>query len=127
MSHAKRITKTAVDALRPGEKLWDLDVRGFGVRCQRRDMVYVLKYRAAGGRQRWYTIGRHGSPWTVEQARKAARVALGTVAQGRDPQGEREAARVRLEGLTVAQAIELFMERHGRRLRTAREFNRCFV
>lgn len=61
------ITKRNVDALLPGSVLWDDAVRGFGVRRQRRDAVYVLKHR-----NRWLTIGRHGSPWTPDTARKEA-------------------------------------------------------
>jgi integrase len=79
-----RITKTRVDTLPAGSVLWDIDVRGFGVRRQRRDAVYILKYRA-NGKQRVYTIGLHGSPWTVEKARIEAQRILGEVAKGTDP------------------------------------------
>jgi hypothetical protein len=64
-----KITKAAVDRLSPGEMVWDAEIRGFGVRCQRRDRVYMVKYRSQG-RQRWFTIGKHGSPWTPELARR---------------------------------------------------------
>ena len=56
-----KITKAAVDRLAPGEIIWDVEIRGFGVRCQRRDRVYLVKYRSQA-KQRWYTIGKHGSP-----------------------------------------------------------------
>ena len=36
---ATKITKAAVDRLTPGEMVWDAEIRGFGVRCQRRDRV----------------------------------------------------------------------------------------
>ena len=84
MASGRRITKTRVDALPAGSVLWDADVRGFGVRRQRRDAVYILKYRA-NGKQRLYTIGPHGSPWTVERARNEAQRILGEVARGTDP------------------------------------------
>jgi integrase len=64
--------------------MWDTTVRGFGVRRQRRDAFYVLKYRV-GGKQRFVTIGRHGSPWTPETARREAQRLLGAVASGADP------------------------------------------
>src|SRR5215218_3239384 len=80
----RKITKAAVDRLAPGEVAWDGEIKGFGVRCQRRDRVYVIKYRAQG-RQRWYTIGKHGSPWTSELARREAKRILGLVAEGKDP------------------------------------------
>jgi integrase len=56
----------------------------------------VLKYRTGGGRrgrQRWYVIGRHGSPWTPEEARKEAKRTLGAVAAGADPAAQRDSAR----------------------------------
>jgi site-specific recombinase XerD len=79
-----RITKRTVDKLQPGESVWDSETKGFGVRRQREAKNFFLKFRF-GGRQRWYTIGRHGSPWTVEMARDRAKVLLGMVADGKDP------------------------------------------
>jgi integrase len=90
MANQRRLTKNAVDRLNPGETAWDSDVRGFGVRRQRRDRVYVLKYRS-GGKQRLYTIGLHGSPWTVETARNEAAQLWGEIAKGTDPTLLREA------------------------------------
>jgi integrase len=54
--------------------------------------VYVLKYRLSG-RQRFFTIGAHGSPWTPETARREARRLLGLVAAGTDPASARDQAR----------------------------------
>lgn len=85
-----RITKRTVDALKPGEFAWDSKMPGFGIRCQRRDKVYILKYRFRG-KQRWYTIGKHGAPWTPEKARKKAERLLGLVADGKDPAKVRDA------------------------------------
>jgi integrase len=68
-----RISLKAIAGLAPGQTIWDSDVKGFGVRRQRRAAVYVLKYRDADGRQRFLTIGRHGSPWTPETARAKAK------------------------------------------------------
>jgi integrase len=90
---AGRITIPAVKALRPGEALWDTDVRGFGVRRQRRDPVYMLKTRI-DGRQRFLTIGTHGKGWTVETARKEAARLLGLIASGADPARTRDEARL---------------------------------
>jgi integrase len=84
MASGRRITKTRVDNLPANAVVWDTDVRGFGARRQRRDATYILKYRAAG-KQRLYTIGLHGSPWTVETARKEAQRLLGEIAKGTDP------------------------------------------
>jgi Arm DNA-binding domain len=73
---ANAITIPAVKTLPAGTALWDGDVHGFGVRRQRRDAVYILKYRFRG-RQRFLTIGAHGKGWTVESARREAKRLLG--------------------------------------------------
>jgi len=91
------ITIRAVQALKPGETIWDADhreaVRGFGVRRQRDQATYVLKYRVLG-RQRFVTIGPHGAPWTPELARREAKRLLGLVANGKDPADEKAKARL---------------------------------
>ena len=93
MGTKSRITKRAVDALRTGDIVWDAEVSGFGVRCRASgSKFYMVKYRA-GDRQRWYTIGRHGAPWTVQEARREARTVLGDLARGADPAEFRAAAR----------------------------------
>src|SRR5258708_11747173 len=101
-----------IRALGPNEIIWDSGkgaVTGFGARRRSGDAVtYVLKYRAGGGRtgrQRWYVIGRHGSPWTPERARQEARGILGDVVDGADPAAERDAAR---KAQTVAQLCDLY-------------------
>jgi integrase len=92
------ITVRTVEALNSGETIWDAGhkeaVKGFGVRRQKEDAAYVIKYRVIG-RQRFVTIGRHGSPWTPDMARREAKRLLGLVATGRDPQQEKIEARDR--------------------------------
>ena len=67
----KRIGLREIRALAPSKTIWDAAVPGFGARRQRGAAVaYVLKFRTAEGRQRWYTIGRHGAPWTPDTARE---------------------------------------------------------
>ena len=53
--------------------------------------MFVVKYRYAG-KIRWYTIGWHGSPWTVDNARAEARRVLGDLARGIDPQAAKTGA-----------------------------------
>jgi integrase len=95
------VTVRTVQALKAGESIWDAGhreaVRGFGVRRQRGDPVYVIKYRVFG-RQRFVTIGRHGAPWTPDKARREAKRLLGSVAAGKDPQAEKIEARERAAG-----------------------------
>src|SRR5918998_72160 len=105
---AAKITKAAVDRLSPGEMVWDGEIKGFGVRCQRRDRVYLVKYRLQG-RQRWYTIGKHGSPWTPELARREAKRILGLVAEGKDPADKKQKDR---SAPTVSALADRFLEEH---------------
>jgi integrase len=96
----QRIGLRLVRALKPRETKWDGAVSGFGVRRQNSDVVvYILKYRTREGRrQRWLTIGRHGAPWTPDDARDESIRLLGEVAKGGDPaavkQTKRKAATV---------------------------------
>lgn len=122
----KRITLRVVEALEPGMLAWDGDVKGFGVRCQREAKVYVLKVRVAG-KQRWFTIGRHGAPWTPETARREARRKLGEIAGGTDPAVARAAEKT---NPTVAEVAQMFLEEHAgakRKARTAAEYRRMLT
>lgn len=104
-----KLTKRRIDEAKPPEKrlvLWDSEVRGFGLRATPAgERTYVLKYRHRGA-QRWFTIGKHGSPWTVETARKEALRLLGDVARGGDPAATKGADR---KGLTVAELCDLYL------------------
>lgn len=80
---SQRLTKRVVDALPPQTTIWDSELVGFGVRRQRRDAVFVLKY-VFEQRQRFFTIGRHGA-LTVDQARAKAKQLAGQIASGTDP------------------------------------------
>lgn len=104
-----KITKTTVERLAPGGLVWDADhrevVKGFGARRQRRDVFYLLRYRL-NGRQRFITIGRHGSPWTPDTARNEAKRLLGLVASRADPATER----VR-QAETFGAEVERYLER----------------
>lgn len=110
-----RLTKTAVDDLPPGAALWDQTVRGFGVRRQSRDPIFVLKARI-NGRQRFLTIGRYGSPWTVDTARNEARRLLGEIASGRDPAERRADER---SALTIGLLADAFLKEHAAAKRKA--------
>jgi hypothetical protein len=105
---SRKISKARVDGLKSGEIAWDGEIRGFGVRCQRRDRVYVVKYRV-GGRQRWFTIGKHGSPWTPELARREAKRILGLVAEGKDPAHTKQKDR---SAPTVGALADRFLAEH---------------
>jgi integrase len=123
-----RITKRAVDQLSPGSRdvlRWDAEIKGFGVRCRPSGAKhYVLKMRV-GGRQRWLTIGRHGSPWTPDTARREAVRLLGLKAGGSDPATVRD----RQKGaLMIAELADRFLREHAARHckpRTQEEYERA--
>jgi integrase len=107
MAPKQRLGLRQVRALKPGAVIWDPSLPGFGVRRQRSEAIsYVLFYRTAEGRQRWYTIGRHGAPWTPESAREEAQRLLGGVANRADPAAEKRAAR---NAQTVAELCDLYL------------------
>lgn len=128
-----KITKRAVDAMQPPAKgeglLWDSELKGFGLRCRASgEKTYVVCYRAgAGGRKapyRKYTIGRHGSPWTPEQARDEAKRILGQVTHGADPAAIKKELRT---AETMTDLAVRFMDDHVRAMRkdrTAAEYQR---
>lgn len=125
MGSRTTITKTVVDRLPPGSTVWDTQVRGFGVRKQRRDPVYVVKYRA-GGKQRLYTIGRHGSPWTAETARDKARELWGEIAKGGDPATVRDRMRAAPSFSDFAEKYMVEVSRVHKKASTARGDRRMF-
>jgi integrase len=124
MASKRRIGLRQVRALRPGETIWDASLAGFGARRQRSKAVsYALFYRTKEGRQRWFTIGRHGAPWTPESARDEARRLLDEVAKGMDPAADKSAAR---NAQTVSELCDLYLDdaENGRlitRRRTAKK------
>ncbi|MGA1100821.1 MAG: tyrosine-type recombinase/integrase [Opitutales bacterium] len=111
-----RLTKIKIDQAAPKEMdyfLWDGELKGFGVKiCKGGRKAYVCQYRLAGGRagkSRRYTIGAHGSPWTVDQARVKAKQILGQVAQGQDPSELKQEAK---KEITVSELCDLYLK-HG--------------
>ena len=109
----RKITKRAVDDAKPKAgryTVWDTELRGFGLRVNvDGSKTYVVKY-SFGGRQWWYSIGKHGS-WTPEKARREAKSLLGEVADGDNPAGLRRASR---DNPTVADLSAMFLREHVR-------------
>ena len=109
------LTKSRVDAARPAmhqgrpsaRLLFDRKVIGFGVKVSPGGTkTYFVQYRQGSGRaapKRRYTIGKHGSPWTVDTARQEAIRILGRVVKGANPVDERK--------LDPAQTIRRLSER----------------
>ncbi len=111
---AAKLTKAVIDRANPKESdyfVWDGELKGFGVKIAKGGRKsYVCKYRAGSGRAaptRRMTIGAHGSPWTIDQARAEARKILGRVANGEDPAKEKQDAK---RQITVAELCDLYVE-----------------
>ncbi len=82
---AGKLTKRRVDTAKPGETVWDGEIKGLGLRVWASGArSYILKYRR-GGVQRWLTIGQHGDGWTPEKARREADRLKVKIREGIDP------------------------------------------
>ena len=120
MKVSGRIGLREVRALNPGEIIWDGTLKGFGARRQTSAAItYVLRYRTSAGRQRFYAIGRHGSPWTPETARNEATRLLGEIIQGGDPTAAKTACK---SATTITELCDLYLaEVEAGRLLTRRK------
>ncbi len=93
-----KITLTEIRALPPNRQISDFGpgaVPGFGARRRAGNAVsYFVMYRTDEGRQRLFTIGRHGAPWTPDTARNKALAVLSEArTKGSDPAAEKQAKR----------------------------------
>jgi integrase len=93
-----KLTKRVVDAAKPPEEpntfhqIWDDEIPGYGLRITHSGVKsYILYYRFKG-RQRKYTIGRHGD-YTAKTARAEALDLRGVITKGGDPQAEKKKAK----------------------------------
>lgn len=119
---AAKLTKSLIDQTKANDRdtfYWDNEVTGFGLKVTPAGRkVYICKYRFGSGRRaptRRMTIGAHGSPWTVEAARKEARNILAKVALGEDPAREKQSAK---KVLTIRELCDEYLE-HGTTLKKA--------
>ncbi|MES9942732.1 MAG: tyrosine-type recombinase/integrase [Candidatus Thiodiazotropha sp. 6PLUC7] len=97
MPEKVKLTKRVVDAAKPPKKpntfqqIWDVEIPGYGLRITYAGVKsYILNYRFKG-RQRKYTIGRHGD-YTAETARNKALDLRAVITKGGDPQAEKHQA-----------------------------------
>ena len=105
-----RIGLKEIRALAPGATIKDRGqgaVPGFGARRRGGDAVsYFVIFRTAEGRQRRFTIGTHGAPWTPDMARdKALAVLADARVKGTDPAAEKQTKR---KAETVAELVDLY-------------------
>jgi integrase len=107
-----KITARSVAAAKSADRdtyLWDSDLSGFALKTTPAGTrTYLVQYRLGGraATTRRVTIGKHGSPWTPDTARKRAKQILGEVASGRDPAEALTEAR---KDLTVAGLCDLYV------------------
>jgi integrase len=115
MRLTKRFVETAeLPAGMPEAYHMDDDVRGFGLRLQRRAdgsvlRTYVIRYRKSGSNQRRLKVGEP-SRMSLEDARKEARKLLTKADQGGDPIAERKAE---IGEPTLAEMAEKFLALHA--------------
>ena len=105
-STTKKITLKSIDRLSDGSFVWDTEIRGFGVRARGTGRYYVLKTRVKG-QQRWFTIGKHGAPFTPSIARKKALSLLSEIADGGDPAVVRADLKKRL---TISELCDIYLK-----------------
>lgn len=103
-----RITSAALDKLPAGQTLWDTEVRGFGARRQKDDVVFVFKGVAPiTRRQIFLTIGRRArGDWNIEDARSKATEWRLMIRNGQDPS---EGIRAIKTAMTVRELCDLYM------------------
>jgi integrase len=124
-----RLTKSAIDSLpMPAAELvyWDETLPGFGVKVTPKGRkVFVVLYRTGGkGSQlRKYTIGAYGRV-TLHAARGEAQRVLAARADGRDPAGEKRAARRRLVADRIEDLVATYIKQHVSTRRSAGEISR---
>ena len=89
----KKLINRVVSQLSPKARPYevrDTEISGFLLRVQPSGcMTYYFEYRIAGGKKNRTLLGKHGT-LTPIQARDAASLQAGKVAQQIDPQAEKE-------------------------------------
>ena len=137
-----KITKRNIDSIQSQDHdqfIWDTELKGFGLKVTKTSQknglkvakggqkIYVLQYRM-GGRAtpvKRLTIGKHGSPWTPEDARLKAKEYLRQVEDGVDPVAWRNAVPKEAPQDGMPDVLADFIERHCRpRGRSFKERNR---
>jgi len=113
-----RISKTVVDAARPGDGdlfIWDDAFPGFGLKVTPKGQkIYVYQYRLDGRLHR-FRIGRHGvDVLSPDLARDQAFIAKGEVKKGNHP-GQRDGRPIE----TVAELAERYMVEYAGRHKKA--------
>ena len=113
---SEKLTDLVVKHLRKPEagrlEVWDQILPGFGIRITSNDArSWVVMYRI-GGQKRRLTLGTYPA-MSLQKARQAARAALESVSDGKDPVAEKKAARLpQRPPDTVENVVREFMTRY---------------
>jgi integrase len=132
-SNKKKLTARFLASLKPAEPgrrrvIWDTELPGFAVRSTDRGRhSFVVGKRPHGGKQFLWTLIGDCAVMSLADAREAARAALKTLSEGKDPkvvrQQEAEAARLeeaRREAGTFANVVERYIADRLPKLRTGK-------
>lgn len=108
-----KLTKTVVESIATtitDHYVWDSTLGRFGVRVTPAgSRIYLVQYRTRvmpgePAKTRRITIGHHGRPWTVDEARAEARRLLAQVDLAADPFADRVGERVERQRAAAAEA-----------------------
>lgn len=104
-----KLTKSVIDAANPrvgAYFVWCSELPGFGVRVfPTGKKAFYTDYYNSDGRRKRMSIGPYGK-LTVDEARRLARITLGSVLAGEDPALERKTRRT---SLTVAELCDSYL------------------
>jgi len=96
MSTGVRLTKRLVDATRPPETgqefLWDIDLKGFGLRVTANGSKSFVVQTSVNGEKKRLTVGKYGV-LTPDEARTEAKKMLATMAAGVNPGAQQKLAK----------------------------------
>lgn len=92
-----KISKLTVDKLARGQTVWDTAITGFGVRRQRSETRNFILKTQVNKKQKQFTIGKYGQPFTVDMARNEAKKLLGQIAAGNDPRATAPNKNIKLD------------------------------
>ena len=126
-----KLTEKAIAAIELPEGMqqlvvWDAEIPGLGVAIGKKRRTFLVEGRVDGTKRR-KTIGvlgqprdEDGAPWTLQLARIKAKVLLADMSRGIDPTA---AQRMRREGPTLRDAIELHTEKMRKEERRSRSID----